>query len=237
MLILFDIDATLITSARAGVRAMLDAGRELHGERFSGEGVSFAGGLDPSLIALMLERSGVDSGRESVETFRAAYGRRLRRLLDAKPGTCIALPGVHEMLSAAHAAADRGEAIIGLLTGNYPETGEMKLADAGIDVSRFTVRVWGCDSPIDPPKREHLPAVAHARCLETLGREIGGDRTVVVGDTPHDVACALAHGCRALGVATGQYTTDDLRTAGAHHVAPSLRDTEALMRWMLNGER
>ncbi len=233
MLILFDIDATLITSQRSGVLAMTEAGREIVGEHFSAEGISFAGGLDPSLIADMLVRHGRPGDAAGVGEFRARYAERLRERIAARPGVCRALPGVHDLLASVRERAAAGAVIPGLLTGNFPETGAMKLADAGIDLEQFRVRVWGCDSPIDPPLREHLPGVAHRRCREDLNRQIGGAETVVIGDTPADVRCALAHGCRALGVATGQYSTADLRAAGAHHAVDCLRDTDALLRWML----
>lgn len=234
MLILFDIDATLITSQRSGVHAMTDAGREIVGDHFTAEGISFAGGLDPSLIADMLVRHDRPGDAPAVEAFRAVYARRLRDRIAARPGICSALPGVHDLLAGVRERAAGGAVIPGLLTGNFPETGAMKLADAGIDLEQFRVRVWGCDSPFDPPLREHLPGVAHKRCREDLKREIGGVETVVIGDTPADVRCALAHNCRALGVATGQYSLDDLRAAGAHHAVNNLRDTDALLRWLLD---
>jgi phosphoglycolate phosphatase-like HAD superfamily hydrolase len=58
---------------------------------------------------------------------------------------------------------------------------------------------------------------------------------VIVGDTPHDVDCALTHGCRALGVATGGHAADELRAAGAHHVTPDLADTTSLLAWLDGG--
>jgi phosphoglycolate phosphatase-like HAD superfamily hydrolase len=48
---------------------------------------------------------------------------------------------------------------------------------------------------------------------------------VLVGDTPLDVAAALAAGARAVGVATGSYSPDQLTAAGAHVVLPDLTDT------------
>ena len=51
-------------------------------------------------------------------------------------------------------------------------------------------------------------------------------RVVVVGDTPNDVAAALAEGARAVGVATGVFSAAELRDAGAHAVLPDLSDLD-----------
>jgi len=58
---------------------------------------------------------------------------------------------------------------------------------------------------------------------------------VVVGDTPLDVHAALAHGARAVGVATGRHPADELLDAGAHAVLPDLADTEQVLATLLPG--
>ena len=52
---------------------------------------------------------------------------------------------------------------------------------------------------------------------------------MLVGDTPLDVAAALATGARAVGVATGDYPEADLAAAGAHAVLPDLTDTPRVL--------
>jgi phosphoglycolate phosphatase-like HAD superfamily hydrolase len=52
----------------------------------------------------------------------------------------------------------------------------------------------------------------------------------VIGDTTNDVTAALANGARAVGVATGSVTMEDLRQAGAHVVLPNLADVEAALQ-------
>ena len=47
---------------------------------------------------------------------------------------------------------------------------------------------------------------------------------MLIGDTPLDVAAALATGARVVGVATGSFTAADLAAAGAHAVLPDLTD-------------
>ena len=60
------------------------------------------------------------------------------------------------------------------------------------------------------------------------------ERVVIIGDTPHDVDCALATGCRVLGVATGEFPRDTLAEHGAHMALNALDDTGAVVEWLLN---
>ena len=56
---------------------------------------------------------------------------------------------------------------------------------------------------------------------------------MLIGDTPLDVAAALATGARAVGVATGHFSTADLAAAGAHAVLPDLTGTAAVVSAIL----
>ena len=194
MLILFDVDATLITTSRAGVAAMGLAGRALFDATFDESRVEYAGRLDPLIIQDLLRTHGHPDTSAGVAVFRGEYARQLDRLLSATH-QALACPGVLELLKMVEASPDL---MMGLLTGNFPETGAIKLRAAGIDPDRFPIQVWGCDSPHDPPARDHLTPVALGRYAKHTGQEIEPHRVVVVGDTPHDVACAHAIGCRSL---------------------------------------
>lgn len=231
MLILFDIDATLLTSSRAGVLALEAGGRETFGATFTIEGVDFAGRLDPLIIGDLLDRNGLERSAPNALSLRRGYAKHLPGLL-ARPESTRALPGVHALL-----AALRGEAgvTLGLLTGNFEDTGTAKLRSVGIEAGWFPVRVWGDESPKQPARREHLPLVAFERYRALHGRSAEPSRTVVIGDTPHDVSCALEHGCRSLGVATGSYTVEELRARGAARALSDLSDTAGVLAWLLEG--
>jgi len=58
---------------------------------------------------------------------------------------------------------------------------------------------------------------------------------VLVGDTPLDVAAALATGARAIGVATGQFPASELEAAGASAVLTDLTGTAEVVTAVLGG--
>lgn len=234
MLLLFDIDLTLITTGGAGIRAMTAAGREVFGPGFTAEGVSYAGRLDPLIISDMLRVSGLEDTPAAHRRLREVYLAHLARELELSAGK-RALPGVHQLLAGLDKdRRERADLTLGLLTGNFEATGRMKLAACGIDTARFTIAAWGDDSPHTPPRRDHLVPVALARDAARRGGTLAGERVTIIGDTPHDVACAKAHGCRALGVATGRTPIDELRGAGADLAVPDLSDTKAIRAWLLD---
>lgn len=232
-LILFDIDATLLLTRRAGVDAIASVGRDLFGDHFSIEGVSFAGSLDPVILDELIRRHRGEPTAAAIADYRERYAAALEREIAKDPSRVYALPGVHDVLAALREVASKADLTLGLLTGNFPETGAMKVAAAGIDPSMFEVSVWGSDSPIAPPLREHLPPVAFERYRTLRSVALAPERVTIIGDTPHDVRCALVNGCRALGVGTGQFTKEQLLKSGAHHAVDSMADADAVVRWLL----
>jgi phosphoglycolate phosphatase-like HAD superfamily hydrolase len=230
MLILFDIDATLISTSGVGIRAMTDAGRELYGPGFTADGIEFAGRLDPLIMVDMLRISDVPVSPEALLTFRAAYERHLRRRITEPDTLARALPGVTQLLDTLSAQTD---AVLGLLTGNFAETGSIKLRRCGIEPDRFPVQVWGDESRTNPPTREDLPGVAFERYASRYRRQIPPERTVVIGDTPHDIRCAKTHGCRSLAVATGSFSVQSLAEHAPDRVVSDLSATDDLVRWLV----
>jgi phosphoglycolate phosphatase-like HAD superfamily hydrolase len=226
-LVLFDIDATLLVTSGQGVAAMTDAGKALFSPDFTADGLEFAGGLDPLLLVSLMESNGHKATPAHLSAFRARYLVELNARLHRNGGTLgRALPGVHELLGRLR---DDGVPI-GLLTGNFAETGSIKLRACGIDPGWFDPAIWGDASPLHPPRRDHLPAVAMRRVRERIGRDLAPSRITIVGDTLHDVQCARVNGCRSVAVATGKFSQDELRAAGADVVVPDLAAVDEIVR-------
>jgi phosphoglycolate phosphatase-like HAD superfamily hydrolase len=225
MLVLFDIDGTLLLTRRAGARAMQEAGRALFGDAFDLARVELAGRLDPLIWADAMRLAGFEPHAEAHARFRARYAQGLARRL-SEPGTAYALPGVPALLDA---LAGTPGVTLGLLTGNYPETGRMKLEAAGLDPARFPVQAWGADGA----SRRDLPGVALARHAAHRGGALHPRGVVVVGDTPHDVDCARAHGLLAVAVASGPaYAREDLAAHAPDLLLDDLTDVGGFLAWL-----
>lgn len=225
MLVLFDIDGTLLLSQGQGARAMQEAARKVVGPTFTFEGVEFAGRLDPLIFRDGLRKNGCDDFDTLHGAFRAAYEESLRRRL-SEPGIAAPLPGVTALLARLR---EPGGPTLGLVTGNYPETGRIKLEAAGLHPAWFEIPVWG----VDGPTRRDLPRVALDRYAERLGHRVDPARVVVIGDTPYDVDCAHHNGCRALAVATGPaHGKADLASHHPDLLLDDLRDVDRIMAWL-----
>jgi len=227
VLVLFDIDGTLLKSQHAGVHAMLAAFHQLHPDRrFSFDGVDIAGRLDTLIYDEMTSRHGVPGDPQSHDVFRHTYTGHLERRLTER-NTVIALEGVVDLV---HALAREPGVELGLLTGNYPATGRLKVKHAGLDPDLFKVNAFAMDGTT----RRDLPPVALQRYRERHGSPLDPARAIIIGDTPKDVDCALHNGCRVLGVATGEFTVDQLRVCGAHHVVDKLSPIGPVLDWLLS---
>jgi phosphoglycolate phosphatase-like HAD superfamily hydrolase len=76
-LILFDVDATLISTSRSGIRAMRLAANDLFGPVVDIDQVEFAGKLDPLIIADILTLGGLDATTAEIASFHARYRAHL----------------------------------------------------------------------------------------------------------------------------------------------------------------
>ena len=222
-LVLFDIDGTLLLSGGAGVRAMTRAFAEVFGVADAFAASDVAGRTDTFLVTTALQRAGLPDTPEQHLRFRAAYAGILREeMLQPPRGRCGLMPGVTELLDALQ--ADDG-AHLALLTGNFEPAAYTKLGHFGID--RFFT--WGAFGE-ESADRNELARVARRRAEERALPAAVRDRIVVVGDTPHDIACARAIDARVIAVATGNFSTDALADAGADVVLPDLSDTARVLR-------
>ena len=220
-LVLFDIDGTILQSNGAGRRAMIAALREVFGGA-GPEDHRYDGKTDPQIVREVMRLEGHRDAHidERMDALMALYLARLERELE-RTDTHV-YPGIVELLAALER---RDDIILGLLTGNLRDGAFAKLRAAGIDPDRFQVGAFGSDHE----HRRELPGLARQRAQVELGVELDGEHLVVIGDTPADIECGRSLGVRAIGVATGSYTVDELRECGAHAVFATLADTDRVM--------
>ena len=180
--------------------------------------VPMAGRTDQWIFAELAARHGVTLTANVMVRLRDAYLSYLTDEIDQPvPGKSI-LPGVRPLLDT---LAARSDVVLGLLTGNLA-------AGARIKLEHFDL--WGYFAGggfgDHAAERTALYADAIASITAATGEVFSPAQTVIVGDTPHDVAVALASGARCLAVATGNFGPDALTAAGAERVLMDLRDLD-----------
>jgi len=225
-LVLWDIDGTLLLLRGVGRRSAVSAVAEvLEAEHVDErtQSVDFAGSTDGKIFRAMAAACGIvgDAYESKLPALRARYLERLAGEVAAFRDDPV-LPAVPSVLAR---MAQHAEVRLGLLTGNYEPGARIKLTPFGL-MEYFRVGGFGDDSE----DRREVAAAAFGRSIAHHGIEFRRTDVIVVGDTEHDIDCALAHGFRAVGVCTGRRTRDRLASAGAHLVLENLTERDALER-------
>lgn len=226
--VLFDIDGTLLRSGGVGRVSMERALTTVFGSPGRAE-YHYDGKTDRQIVRDLMRHEGFrdDDIDAQMDELLEAYVDRLEIELASGTRSVLLLDGVVALLD----ALDQHErVVVGLLTGNIKQGAHAKLIAAGIDPARFRVNAFGSDNELRPK----LPAVAQRRASELLGIDIAGNRVVVIGDTPADIQCGEAIGARAIGVATGRYSVEQLAAYNPYAVFESLADTNVVLNSIMN---
>lgn len=205
VLLLFDIDGTLmIKASREHAEALYAALKRIHGLREIPTGqVEAAGRTDQAIARSILLLAGVsaeqiDERARDVQMLTCEeYDRRCPADLTERVA-----PGVPDVLEA---LAVRPDVELALVTGNYECVARRKLDAAGL--GRYFARGTGAYGS-DSEDRSDLPGLARARSGDAPAAN-----TVVIGDTPRDIACARADGCHVIAISTGPFRAADLHGA------------------------
>jgi phosphoglycolate phosphatase len=225
--LLWDVDGTLVRSARRGV--FLDYTRPALERVFGTAGrlaeLSVSGMTDLQIAAEALCHEGIT--HEQIHARRAElcahYYAELERITtNAAP--YLPLAGARETLTAIAAHPRYRSA---LLTGNVEAAAFLKLRLVGLADFFQLPGAYGDDSH----DRRELPALAAARINQQLGVQLAPAQFIVIGDTPNDIACARHFGARAVAVATGRtYAPHELRAHAPDALLDDLTDPDAVLR-------
>ncbi|MBI4503877.1 MAG: HAD family hydrolase [Gemmatimonadetes bacterium] len=224
-LVLFDIDGTILWTDGAGRRAIREALlAEMGTAGPIDQGYRLDGKTDPQIVRELMTAAGHPNAESEDHVSRICrrYVEVLARELQVTRDRTRLFPGIVPLLGELE---DRGDAVIGLLTGNVAEGARLKLRAAGIDPARFRVGAFGSDAAV----RADLPPIAVRRAEPLMGRVAWGPEVVIIGDTPADVTCGSCVEARAIGVATGHYTREDLMAAGAFAAFADLSDFASVL--------
>ena len=228
---MWDVDRTLLNAGGMSPQLYRAVFAELFGRELT-ETAPMAGRTDRAIITETLTMAGVPDPRRHVAAFMAAmtrqapaYGELVRRRGHVLPGAVAALTAL-AALAAGGGTNGTGAVHQSVLTGNIRPLAEVKLSAFGLTgFLELDIGAYGESHEA----RSELVHVARERARAVTGTGFGGESTVLIGDTPLDVAAALATGARAVGVATGGYSEADLAAAGAHAVLPDLADTPRVL--------
>jgi len=227
-ILLWDVDGTLVRSARRG--AFVDYTRPGLERVFGTAGrlpELVVSGMTDWQIVIEALRDHHDATPEHIGTRMVELGEHyvseMKRLTNGD-GMYLPLPGTHETLSAIAAQPRYQQA---LLTGNVESAAYLKLELVGLGQFFQLPGAFGEDS-FD---RRDLPALAARRISDHLGAELEPHQFIVIGDTPNDIACAKHFGARSVAVATGRmHSAELLLTFEPDVVLADLTDTAAVMR-------
>ncbi|HEY4462001.1 MAG TPA: haloacid dehalogenase-like hydrolase [Streptosporangiaceae bacterium] len=234
LLVLWDIDHTLVNAGGLSTHLYGVVFAELFGRELPAV-APMAGRTDRAIILDTLTMAGIADPGAHVAGFigglsreAPAFGERVRRRGHALPGAAEALAAVAALAGPPNGHAARARQSV--LTGNIRPLAEVKLGALGLHHHLdLDIGAYGDTHEV----RAELVHVARERAAAATGADFGGESTVLVGDTPLDVAAALATGARAVGVATGDYPEADLAAAGAHTVLRDLTDTPRVLAAVL----
>ena len=211
--VLFDIDGTILVTGGAGGVAWQRAFEELHGVEANVAEHTDAGMTDPQIAAIIFREV---IGREGTQEERSktigCYLKHLPGAVAESPGYRV-MPGIEELL-------DRlidGGALLGLVTGNIEAAAHIKLARARLN-RFFSFGGYGSDSA----DRTELTKAALARGALVSGGPLADGACIAVGDTPRDVVAGHGAGIAVVVVATGSYSAEQLREAGADFALESV---------------
>jgi phosphoglycolate phosphatase-like HAD superfamily hydrolase len=221
-LVLWDIDHTLIETRGVGGEIYAEAFRLVTGHPLD-EMPALAGRTEPVIFREALKAHGIADTGDLYGRFADEQARGYATRTDELRRRGRALPGAAEAL---RALAGRPDVIESVLTGNTRPAAETKLRAFGLDrYLNMDVGAYGTDDD----DRPNLVKVARQRAEAAYAVRLDPESTVLIGDTPNDVAAARDGGARIIAVATGSDTAKDLAQAGADTVFNDLTQTDDLL--------
>ena len=213
---IFDIDGTLLASGGAGKAALEASFTEEFGVALR-QHIPYSGRTDRAITQDLFVFHGIRWSEANWERFLAAYLGHLPRCLAGHQGKV--LPGIADLLDTI-----RDRFALGLLTGNVRDGARLKLGHYGL-FDYFAFGGFG-DHHLD---RDDVAQEA----LEVIRSQRNGSVDLnsiwVIGDTPLDIRCARSIGARAIAVATGTHSLDELAAERPDLLVPDFSDAAPLL--------
>lgn len=194
--------------------------QERFGEEEDLTGIEIPGRTDSGIARQIFEKHGLNPTAENLAAFYDSYLHQLERELPRSKG--FLLPGILELLQELRR---KENVALALLTGNLSRGAQLKLTHYGVwDFFEFGAFA---DDHFD---RNQLGPFAVARALERHGIRFSGERTFVLGDTPHDIDCGRAFGAKTVAIATGRHSRQELERHHPDFLFDDLSDVAGVLR-------
>jgi phosphoglycolate phosphatase-like HAD superfamily hydrolase len=218
-LVLFDLDKTLLFGIAAHRKAFHGAFREIYGVDTTIDIIDHQGMTDQQIIIEVLKKLGFSDAEikpklKECMLFMAEEFERAVKQEDIVP-----LPGARELLG----ELSKRNVLLGMVTGNLERIAWCKLQKAGLK-HYFKFGAFGSDAI----HRSDLVKLALERARRNFGFRFN-DNAFLFGDTPRDMDAGREAGVKTVGVATGDFSTEQLKEAGADFVLENLKDTKRIL--------
>lgn len=226
-ILLWDIDGTLIRSARPGgyKEYTIPVLEEVFGTAGRLADMHVSGMTDLQIVFEALNDAGITQEEilARADVLVARLTEEARRVTGNGVKFFELLPGVRETLEAL-AAHPRYESA--LVTGNIKPMAELKMELVGLDQFFTLPGAFGEESH----NRRDLPARAAERIRKQLQMDLAPEQFIVIGDTPNDIDCARHFGARAIAVGTGRfYSTEEILACEPDALLTDLTDVRLVI--------
>ena len=201
-LLLWDLDETLITTGGAGERAIVRSARKHWDVEVDLAEIPYSGKTDRMIGRLIREHFEIPSDEATDLAYLEDFVNFVTEELPES--SARVLPGIREIVECAHFSVKHYQ---GMLTGNLSASARAKLVPFGL-WDFFPYGAYAEDSL----ERTDLGPIALRRAKEHAAVDFLPEDVIVIGDTPHDIACARSFSARCIAVATGKFGLAELES-------------------------
>ena len=226
-ILLWDIDGTLIRSARPGGYKVytIPVLEEVFGTSGRLADLHVSGMTDLQIVFEALNDAGISQEEilARAEVLVSRLTEEARRVTGNGEKFFELLPGVRETLEALDA---HPRYLSALVTGNIKPMAQLKMELVGLDHFFTLPGAFGDESH----NRRDLPARAAERIRKHLRMDLAPEQFIVIGDTPNDIDCARHFGARAVAVGTGRfYSREEILACEPDAVLDDLSDVRVVI--------
>lgn len=219
--VLFDIDKTLIDRSECHHQAFIYAFREIYNVDTSVDVINYHGKTDPQIMHEVLIKEGLKESdicplkNDFIDCLSNYF------VANVKYDEIEVMEGAVSLLK----ELENQKVLLGLLTGNIETIAYAKLNHVNLG-HYFKLGGFGSDSYYRP----NMILKAIQRAENDFGFIINKNNIFVVGDTPLDVAAGLKANILTVGVASGEYSTYELKNSGANFVFEDLKNKKEFLK-------